>query len=185
MSDQITRDMSQSQLKQNLPVLKSGQTIKVHQKVKEGDKERIQIFEGVVIGVQGGKGINATLTVRKISEGIGVERIFPIHSPAIEKIEVIKTARVRQAKLYHIREKDMKMKEDKERHEKHEKRMDNMEVKNKEEAETKAKREAEEKAKKETVDKAEKEIEEKAEDKKKEEKKENVKKEELKIEDKK
>jgi len=162
MSDQITKDLTSKQLKKDLPDLKSGQTVQVHQKVKEGDKERIQVFEGMVIGKSGGTGINATLTVRKVSGGIGVERIFPIHSPTIEKIEVVKTARVRQAKLYHMRAKDIKVKEDTERHEKHLQRMDELEAKRKKEAEEKAQREAEEKAKKEAAEKAKKEAEEKA-----------------------
>ncbi len=154
MSDQVIKEMSSNQLKKDLPDLKSGQTVRVHQKVKEGDKERVQVFEGVVISVRGGKGINATLTVRKVSEGIGVERIFPIHSPTIENIEVVKTARVRRAKLFHIREKEIKMKEDKERHEKHLKKVAEVEAQRQKEAEEKAKQEAEEKARKEAEAKA-------------------------------
>lgn len=94
---------NQTLLKQGLPELKAGDTVKVHQRVKEGDKTRIQVFEGVVLAVKHGKGINATFTVRKISQGIGVERIFPLHSPAIEKIDVVKHAKVRRAKLYYLR----------------------------------------------------------------------------------
>ncbi len=85
------------------PQLHSGDTIKVHQKIKEGNKERIQIFEGVVIAAKHGSGISGTITVRKISDGIGVERIFPIHSPAIEKIEVVKHGKTRRSKLYYLR----------------------------------------------------------------------------------
>jgi large subunit ribosomal protein L19 len=85
------------------PALKSGDTVKVHVKVREGDKERIQIFEGMVIGMHRG-GARATFTVRKVSFGQGVERIFPLHSPIIDKIEVLRTARVRRSKLYFLRE---------------------------------------------------------------------------------
>ena len=88
----------------NLPDIHPGSTVKVHQKIKEGDKERIQIFEGVIIAAKHGKGISATITVRKVVEGVGVERVFPIHSPAISKIEVVKSAKVRRAKLYYLRE---------------------------------------------------------------------------------
>jgi len=92
-----------SQQKTDLPDIKPGDTILVHQKVKEGAKERIQIFEGVVIAKKHGKGTPGTITVRKVVEGIGVERIFPIHSPAISKIEIIKHGKVRRAKLYYLR----------------------------------------------------------------------------------
>ena len=90
------------QLKKN-PEIRPGDTIKVYQKIKEGDKERIQIFEGLVIARKHGKGISATITVRKTVEGIGVERIFPVHSPSIEKIEVVKSGKVRRSKLYYLR----------------------------------------------------------------------------------
>jgi large subunit ribosomal protein L19 len=83
--------------------LRSGDTVKVYQKIKDGDKERIQVFEGVVIAKKHGKGINATFTVRKISDDIGVERIFPLHAPFIEKIEITKRAKVRRSKLYYLR----------------------------------------------------------------------------------
>ena len=85
------------------PAMKSGDTVKVHVKVREGDKERIQIFEGVVIGVHRG-GTRASFTVRKVSFGQGVERIFPLHSPIVDKIEVIRGAKVRRAKLYFLRD---------------------------------------------------------------------------------
>lgn len=84
------------------PNLRSGDTVRVHVKVKEGEKERIQIFEGVVIGQHRG-GARATITVRKVSFGQGVERVFPLHSPTISKIDVVKSARVRRAKLYFLR----------------------------------------------------------------------------------
>jgi large subunit ribosomal protein L19 len=85
------------------PAMRSGDTVRVHVKVREGDKERIQIFEGVVIGVHRG-GTRGTFTVRKVSFGQGVERIFPLHARTIEKIEVVKHAQVRRAKLYYLRE---------------------------------------------------------------------------------
>ena len=85
------------------PAIKPGDTVRVHVKVREGDKERIQVFEGMVIGMHRG-GARATFTVRKVSFGQGVERIFPLHSPIIDKIDVLRTARVRRAKLYFLRE---------------------------------------------------------------------------------
>ena len=92
----------QDQLKK-VPEIKSGQTIRVHQRVKEGAKERIQPFEGLVIATKHGRGLDGTFTVRKISEGVGVERIYPLHSPTIDKIEILKVAKVRRAKLYYMR----------------------------------------------------------------------------------
>ena len=91
------------QLRTDLPGFKPGDTIKVHVKIKEGDKERIQVFEGVCIAQKHG-GARATFTVRKISFGHGVERIFPLHSKVIDKVEVVRSGRVRRAKLYYIRE---------------------------------------------------------------------------------
>ncbi len=85
------------------PQMKAGDTVKVHVKVREGDKERIQIFEGIVIGMHRG-GVRASFTVRKVSFGQGVERIFPLHSPVIQKVEVVRTAKVRRAKLYYLRD---------------------------------------------------------------------------------
>ena len=85
------------------PAMRSGDTVRVHVKVREGDKERIQIFEGVVIGMHRG-GTRASFTVRKVSFGQGVERIFPLHSPTIQKVEVTRSARVRRAKLYYLRD---------------------------------------------------------------------------------
>ena len=85
------------------PAMKAGDTVRVHVKVREGDKERIQVFEGVVIGLHRG-GTRASFTVRKVSFGQGVERIFPLHSPTIQKVEVMRSARVRRAKLYYLRD---------------------------------------------------------------------------------
>lgn len=96
------------QIKNSVPKMKAGYTVRVHQRIKDvspdgKEKERIQIFEGVVLGTKNGKGITGTVTVRKMSSGVGVERIFPIHSPNIEKIEVVKDAPIRKAKLYYAR----------------------------------------------------------------------------------
>jgi large subunit ribosomal protein L19 len=93
-----------SSLKKNIPAVKPGDTVRVHQIVKEGNKERVQVFEGIVIACKHGTGINGTFTVRKISFGFGVERIFPLHSPRILKIERIKSSKVRRTKLYYLRE---------------------------------------------------------------------------------
>ena len=92
-----------TQMKTNLQAFKPGDTVNVHVRVIEGDKERIQQFQGVVIGRRG-SGLGATFTVRKISNGVGVERIFPLHSPRIAKIEVTKEGNVRRAKMYYLRE---------------------------------------------------------------------------------
>ncbi len=91
------------QLKKDLPDIRPGDTVRIHQKVQEKGKERIQVFEGIVLARKHGKGISATITVRKIISGIGVEKIFPIHSPVTEKIEVVKRSKVRRAKLYYLR----------------------------------------------------------------------------------
>lgn len=93
----------QDQLKKDLPQLKSGQTVRVHQKIKEAGKERIQPFEGLIIATKHGRGLDGTFTVRKIAEGVGVERTYPLHSPTIDKIEILKTSKVRRAKLYYMR----------------------------------------------------------------------------------
>lgn len=96
--------LPKNQLKKNVPALRSGQVVRVHERIKEGDKERIQVFEGLVIAVKHGKGLDGTFTVRKIGAGnIGVERIFPLHMPAIEKIEVLRQEKVRRSKLYYVR----------------------------------------------------------------------------------
>ncbi|MBI5037453.1 MAG: 50S ribosomal protein L19 [Candidatus Kerfeldbacteria bacterium] len=104
-------ELNKQHLKTDLPDLKPGQTVAVYQKIIEGEKERIQKFEGTILGRSGGNGINGTITVRKIAEGVGVEKIFPINLPTITKIEVLKTARVRRAKLYYLRSYKKKLKE--------------------------------------------------------------------------
>lgn len=91
------------QLKTDLPDIRTGDTVRVYQKIKEKDKERIQVFEGLVIAKKHGKGVTSTITVRKVIGGIGVERIFPVHLPTIEKIEILKRGKVRRAKLYYLR----------------------------------------------------------------------------------
>ncbi len=91
------------ELREKPPTFAVGDTVKVHVKVREGEKERIQVFEGMVIARRGG-GVNASFTVRKISDGVGVERIFPLHSPILDRVEVVRQGRVRRAKLYYLRE---------------------------------------------------------------------------------
>ena len=98
----IVKHITDSQVK-TLPGFRVGDTVKVHQRIKEGGKERVQVFEGLVIARKGGTGMNGTFMVRKISYGVGVERIFPIHSPNIVKLEVTKPATVSKAKLYYVR----------------------------------------------------------------------------------
>lgn len=92
------------QLKKNIPQLRVGDRVRVHQKIQEGKKERIQIFEGLVIKTKNGKGINASFTIRRISLGVGIEKTYPIHLPSITKIEKIRSAKVRRAKLYYVRD---------------------------------------------------------------------------------
>ena len=94
---------TQNDLKKDLPQFQSGDTVSVGVKVIEGTRSRVQTFEGVVIAISAGGGINKTFTVRKISNGVGVERIFPIHSPNLETIKVVKRGKVRRAKLYYLR----------------------------------------------------------------------------------
>jgi len=91
------------QLKQGLPDMRPGDTVKVYQKIKEKDKERIQVFEGKILAKKHGKGIGSMITVRKVVSGIGVEKIFPIHSPVIDKIEITKRGKAKRAKLYYLR----------------------------------------------------------------------------------
>ncbi|EWH22817.1 50S ribosomal protein L19 [Bacillus haynesii] len=99
----LIEDITKEQLRTDLPAFRPGDTLRVHVKVIEGNRERIQVFEGVVIKRRGG-GISETFTVRKISYGVGVERTFPLHTPKIAKIEVVRHGKVRRAKLYYLRE---------------------------------------------------------------------------------
>lgn len=101
--NQLVDYFEQSQLKKDLPEIRPGQTVRIHQKIKEGDKERTQVFEGIIIKKSSGSGVGKTFTVRKVVEGIGVEKTFPFHSPTLVKIETKKTAKVRRAKLYYLR----------------------------------------------------------------------------------
>nr|WP_207952069.1 50S ribosomal protein L19 [Paenibacillus turpanensis] len=103
MNMNIIAELTKEQLRTDIPAFRPGDTLKVHVKVKEGNRERIQLFEGVVIKRRGG-GISASFTVRKISYGVGVERTFPLHSPKVDKIEVARRGKVRRAKLYYLRE---------------------------------------------------------------------------------
>ena len=98
----IIENLEKEQMRLDMPDFKAGDTVKVHARIKEGDKERIQVFQGVVIRKRKGK-TGATFTVRKVSYGIGVERIFPLHSPAIDKIEIVTRGKVRQGRLYYLR----------------------------------------------------------------------------------
>ncbi|MBO5398528.1 MAG: 50S ribosomal protein L19 [Clostridia bacterium] len=99
----ILKSIEHEQLKNKVPELKIGNTVRVHVRIKEGNKERIQVFEGIIIKKQGG-GVNATFTVRRISYGVGVEKTFLVHSPRIEKIEVVRVGKARRAKLYYLRD---------------------------------------------------------------------------------
>lgn len=99
----IIKSIEHEQLKNKIPDLKIGDTVRVHVRIKEGNKERIQVFEGIVIKKQGG-GVNATFTVRRISYGVGVEKTFLVHSPLIEKVEVVRVGKARRAKLYYLRD---------------------------------------------------------------------------------
>lgn len=99
----IIKSIEHEQLKNSIPDLKVGNTVKVHVRIKEGNKERIQIFEGIIIKVQGA-GVNKTFTVRKTSYGVGVEKTFLIHSPLVEKVELVRVGKARRAKLYYLRD---------------------------------------------------------------------------------
>ena len=109
----IVKSIEHEQLKNAIPDIKVGNTVKVHVRIKEGNKERIQVFEGIVIKKQGG-GVNETFTVRKISYGVGVEKTFLIHSPLVEKVEVVRVGKARRAKLYYLRERTGKASKTKE-----------------------------------------------------------------------
>lgn len=95
--------MTGAQLKEQVPEFEVGDTVKVHVKIKEGERERIQVFEGTVIAHKGG-GISESFTVRRVSYGVGVERVFPIHSPNVDKVEIVRHGKVRRSKLYYLRD---------------------------------------------------------------------------------
>ncbi len=99
----IIKSIEHEQLKNTIPYLKVGDTVRVHQRIKEGNRERIQVFEGIVIKKQGGS-INATFTVRRVAYGVGVEKTFLLHSPLVEKVEVVRVGKARRAKLYYLRD---------------------------------------------------------------------------------
>ncbi len=95
--------ISESSMKQEVPEVAIGDTVKVHVRIKEGDKSRIQIFEGTVIAMKHG-GISRTFTVRRVAHGCGIERVFPLHSPSVDKVELVRHGKVRRAKLYYLRD---------------------------------------------------------------------------------
>ena len=97
------KHIAQDSIKSDAPVIEIGDTVKVHVKIREGDKERIQIFEGTIIARKG-SGVSETFTVRRLSYGVGVERVFPVHSPNVAKVEVVRHGRVRRSKLYYLRD---------------------------------------------------------------------------------
>jgi len=101
--DKLLAEVERPALRQDLPEFRPGDTIRVHVKVREGDKERLQMFEGIVLRRREG-GLRSTFTVRKVTYGVGVERTFPLHSPMLDKIEMIRQGHVRRAKLYYLRE---------------------------------------------------------------------------------
>lgn len=103
MATDLVREIEREQMRADLPEFNPGDNVRVHVKVVEGERERIQIFEGVVLRRAGG-GLRETFTVRKISQGVGVERTWPIHSPRVDRIEVVRRSKVRRARLYYLRE---------------------------------------------------------------------------------
>ena len=113
----VLNSITQEYMKSDIPAFNVGDTVKVHVKIKEGNRERIQIFEGFVLKRQGG-GIGETFTVRRIASGVGVEKTFPIHSPLVEKIEVVRRGRVRRARLHYMRQRTGKSAKIKSRKEK-------------------------------------------------------------------
>ena len=102
-ASEIIKSIDAEQLKDEVPVFNVGDTVKVYGKIKEGNRERIQVFEGTVIKKQGGSN-RATFTVRKLSNGVGVEKTWPLHSPNVEKVEIVRKGKVRRAKLYYLRD---------------------------------------------------------------------------------
>lgn len=103
MARELVENIEREQMRGDIPPFRVGDTVKVHVKIREGDKERVQVFEGVVIRHHRGT-MGASFTVRKVSYGVGVERIFPVHSPQIDKIEILRRGRVRRARLYYLRQ---------------------------------------------------------------------------------
>lgn len=95
--------ITEGQMKQDTPVIRVGDTVKVHVKIREGERERIQVFEGTIIAKKG-SGVSETFTVRRVSYGVGVERVFPVHSPNVAKVELVRSGRVRRSKLYYLRD---------------------------------------------------------------------------------
>ncbi len=102
MINKVLQKVYDDRKRDDLPELESGDTVRVHVRIREGDKERLQVFEGVLIG-RNNSGMSETITVRKVSFGVGVERVFPLQSPVVGKVEVVRRARVRRAKLYYLR----------------------------------------------------------------------------------
>ena len=107
MNLNLVSEITKEQMRSDIPELRPGQTVRVDVKIKEGEKERIQAYEGIVVKVQG-SGIGQTFTVRKISSGVGVERTFPVHSPIIDKVTVVRRGKVRRAKLFYLRQRSGK-----------------------------------------------------------------------------
>ena len=99
----LIKALNNEQLKENVPVINVGDTVRVSNKIKEGTRERVQLFEGTVIAKNGG-GISETFTVRRVSYGVGVEKTFPVHSPNVEEVEIVRNGKVRRAKLYYLRD---------------------------------------------------------------------------------
>ncbi len=99
----FVKELTSGMLKENAPEIKIGSTVKVHVKIREGERERIQVFEGTVIA-RNNSGIAETFTVRRISYGVGVERVFPVHSPNVDKVEIVREGKIRRAKLYYLRD---------------------------------------------------------------------------------
>ena len=95
--------ITEGQMKQDAPVIRGGDTVKVHVKIREGERERIQVFEGTIIAKKG-SGVSETFTVRRVSYGVGVERVFPVHSPNVAKVELVRSGKVRRSKLYYLRD---------------------------------------------------------------------------------
>ena len=102
MTDAV-KNLTAGMMKEEVPVIKIGSTVRVHVKIREGERERIQVFEGTVIA-KNNSGISETFTVRRVSYGVGVERVFPVHSPSVAKVELVRKGRVRRAKLYYLRD---------------------------------------------------------------------------------